>query len=91
MSKLRLSNNINESAAYADYLIFVIPSAFLYKELELLTTDIKNKVIFSAIKGIVHDRAIIRLPPVCEFRLFFADSYFLVTWMRPPNAQSPHG
>ena len=59
MSKLRLSNDINESAAYADYLIFVIPSAFLYKELELLTTDIKNKVIFSAIKGIVPETNLI--------------------------------
>jgi len=59
MSKLRLSNDINESATYADYLIFVIPSAFLYKELELLTTDIKNKVIFSAIKGIVPETNLI--------------------------------
>ena len=43
ISKLRLSNDINESAAYADYLIFVIPSAFLYKELELLTIRYKEQ------------------------------------------------
>ena len=59
ISKLKLSNDINETATYADYLIFVIPSAFLYKELELLTTDIKDKVVFSAIKGIVPETSLI--------------------------------
>jgi len=58
-SKLKLSNDINEMATYADYLIFVIPSAFLYKELEKLTIDIKDKVIFSAIKGIVPESSLI--------------------------------
>ena len=58
-SKLKLSNDINELADYADYLIFVIPSAFLYKELEKLTIDIKDKIIFSAIKGIVPESSLI--------------------------------
>ncbi len=58
-SKLKLSNDINEMASYADYLIFVIPSAFLYTELEKLTIDIKEKVIFSAIKGIVPETSLI--------------------------------
>lgn len=58
-SKLKLTNDINELANYADYLIFVIPSAFLYKELEALTVDIKEKIIFSAIKGIVPESSLI--------------------------------
>ncbi len=67
-SKLKLSNDINESATYADYLIFVIPSAFLYKELELLTVDIKDKVIFSAIKGIVPETNLIVGEHFCNFQ-----------------------
>jgi len=59
ISKLKLSNDINEMATYADYHIFVIPSAFLYKELESLTVEIKDKVIFSAIKGIVPESSLI--------------------------------
>jgi len=59
VSKLKLSNDINELAEYADYLIFVIPSAFLHKELECLTASIKDKIIFSAIKGIVPESSLI--------------------------------
>ncbi|NER17301.1 NAD(P)H-dependent glycerol-3-phosphate dehydrogenase [Spongiivirga citrea] len=51
--KLKLSNDINEIVAYADYLIFAIPSAFLNAELEKLTESLDDKIIFSAIKGIV--------------------------------------
>ncbi len=58
-SKLKLSNDINELADYADYLIFVIPSAFLYKELEKLTVSLENKILFSAIKGIVPESSLI--------------------------------
>jgi len=58
-NKLKLSNDINEMVAYADYLILVIPSAFLNSELESLTTSLKDKVIFSAIKGIVPETSLI--------------------------------
>ncbi|MCB0473777.1 MAG: glycerol-3-phosphate dehydrogenase [Flavobacteriaceae bacterium] len=51
--KLLLSNDINEIVAYADYLIFAVPSAFLNSELQKLTVSLKDKIIFSAIKGIV--------------------------------------
>lgn len=57
--KLRLTSDINEAIAYADYLIFAIPSAFLSKELEKLTVGLKDKVIFSAIKGIVPETFLI--------------------------------
>ena len=53
LEQLRLSNDINEMARYADVMIFVIPSAFMYSELEKLTEDISSKVIVSAVKGII--------------------------------------
>lgn len=57
--QLHLSNDINEIVAAADVCIFVIPSAFLYTELESLTVDLKGKIIFSAIKGIVPETGLI--------------------------------
>ena len=59
VSKLKLSNDINEMVTYADYLIFAIPSAFLYIELEKLTVSLKGKIVFSAIKGIVPETSLI--------------------------------
>ncbi|MAQ74976.1 MAG: glycerol-3-phosphate dehydrogenase [Aquimarina sp.] len=53
IDQLRLTNDINEAIEYADYVIFAIPSAFLNTELESLTVSLKEKVVFSAIKGIV--------------------------------------
>jgi glycerol-3-phosphate dehydrogenase (NAD(P)+) len=59
--QLYLSNDINEMVGYGDYLIFVIPSAFLESELQKLNSpkDLKGKVIFSAIKGIVPESSLI--------------------------------
>lgn len=59
LDQLRLSHNMNEMVAYADYLIFVIPSAFLHSELEKLTVSLDKKIIFSAIKGIVPQTSLI--------------------------------
>mgnify|MGYP006134142271 CR=1 FL=1 len=59
LSQLRLSNDINEMVDYADYLIFVIPSAFVQTELEKLTCSLKGKVIVTAIKGIVPESSLI--------------------------------
>jgi glycerol-3-phosphate dehydrogenase (NAD(P)+) len=53
MEQLKLSNNIDEMVNYADVLIFAIPSAFIHSELEKITTDISNKIIVSAVKGIL--------------------------------------
>ena len=58
-TKLKLTNDINEAVAYADYIIFAIPSAFLNAELEKLTVSLKDKIIFSAIKGIVPETSLI--------------------------------
>lgn len=57
--QLKLSSDINEMVLYADYLIFVIPSAFIYSELKNLTASLENKIIFSAIKGIVPETCLI--------------------------------
>lgn len=57
--KLNLSNDINKMVAYADYLIFVIPSAFLEEALNSLTAPLKDKIIFSAIKGIIPSTGLI--------------------------------
>lgn len=57
--KLSLSNDINEMIAYADYLIFAIPSAFLKTELDKITVPLDGKIIFSAIKGIVPETGLI--------------------------------
>lgn len=57
--QLLLTSDINEAVDNADVLIFAIPSAFLVGELENLTTSLKDKIIFSAIKGIVPESGLI--------------------------------
>jgi glycerol-3-phosphate dehydrogenase (NAD(P)+) len=57
--KLNLSNDINKIVSSYDVLIFVIPSAFLKTELEKLTVFLDDKIIFSAIKGIVPESGLI--------------------------------
>ncbi len=59
LKQLKLSTDINETISNADYLIFVIPSAFLHQELEKLTVSLEDKVVFSAIKGIVPETSLI--------------------------------
>lgn len=58
-SKLKISSNINDIVSYADILIFAIPSAFLHQELQKLTIDWQDKIVFSAIKGIVPESSLI--------------------------------
>lgn len=57
--KLYLSNDINELVAYADIIIFAIPSAFVKAELDKITIDFSSKTVFSAIKGIVPETGLI--------------------------------
>ena len=57
--QLKLTSDINSMVEYADYLVFVIPSAFVESELKKITADLKGKVIFSAIKGIVPESSLI--------------------------------
>ena len=58
-NKLKLTTDINEAVAYADIIIFAIPSAFLDAELKNLTVSLDEKIIFSAIKGIVPETSLI--------------------------------
>ncbi|MBZ9786783.1 NAD(P)H-dependent glycerol-3-phosphate dehydrogenase [Psychroflexus sp. CAK57W] len=51
--QIKLSDNIDKVIELSDILIFVVPSAFLKKELDKISVDITDKIIFSAIKGIV--------------------------------------
>lgn len=59
LKQLKLSNDINELADYADVLIFVIPSAFIHKELEKLHVNITNKIVVSAVKGIIPESGLL--------------------------------
>ncbi|MFN2261022.1 MAG: NAD(P)H-dependent glycerol-3-phosphate dehydrogenase [Psychroflexus sp.] len=51
--QIKLTNNINQLIQESDFIIFVVPSAFLKDELSKITLDFKDKIVFSAIKGIV--------------------------------------
>ncbi|MET7028577.1 NAD(P)H-dependent glycerol-3-phosphate dehydrogenase [Sediminicola luteus] len=57
--KLNLTSDINTAVKNADVLIFAIPSAFLNTELSQLSESLKDKIIFSAIKGIVPETGLI--------------------------------
>jgi len=57
--KLFFSEDINEMIRYADYIIFAVPSVFLQSELNKITVPLENKVVFSAIKGIVPETGLI--------------------------------
>ncbi|MDC9721156.1 MAG: glycerol-3-phosphate dehydrogenase [Urechidicola sp.] len=58
-NQLKLSSDINEMIDYADYLIFVIPSAFVKNEIDKITTSLNGKILFSAIKGIIPESGLI--------------------------------
>lgn len=57
--QLQLTDDINEIIGSSDVLIFAIPSAFLESELQKLNLTLKDKIIFSAIKGIVPETGLI--------------------------------
>lgn len=57
--QLKLSNDINEIAEWADVLIFVIPSAFMHSELAKIDADISHKIIVSAVKGIIPESGLL--------------------------------
>ena len=57
--QLDLSSDINKTVQNYDILIFAIPSAFLKSELDKLEIPLLDKIIFSAIKGIVPESGLI--------------------------------
>jgi glycerol-3-phosphate dehydrogenase (NAD(P)+) len=58
-NQLKITSDLNAAVRDADYIIFAIPSAFLHQELEKLTEKLENKIIFSAIKGIIPETGLI--------------------------------
>ncbi|NNJ89013.1 MAG: NAD(P)H-dependent glycerol-3-phosphate dehydrogenase [Eudoraea sp.] len=59
LEQLTLTDAIDTAVREADILIFAIPSAFLESELQKLTVSLTDKIIFSAIKGIVPETGMI--------------------------------
>lgn len=54
LNKLNLSSDLSSTIKEADIVILAVPSAFIHDTLKDLPKDVfKNKVVFSAIKGIV--------------------------------------
>ncbi|MBE50490.1 MAG: glycerol-3-phosphate dehydrogenase [Flavobacteriales bacterium] len=53
ISKVNLTNDINECVENSDIIILAIPSLYLDQALRKITSPINKKIIFSAIKGIV--------------------------------------
>ncbi len=59
LNKIKLTTDINQAVQYADTLIIAIPSAFVKSELDKIDVDLKQKNIFSAVKGIVPETLLI--------------------------------
>ena len=57
--QLLLTDDLNEAIEAAEILIFAIPSAFLESELAKLNNGFSEKIVFSAIKGIVPESGLI--------------------------------
>ena len=55
LDHISFCDNINEHVQNSDILIFAIPSPYLKQHLEKLTVPLKDKIVLSAIKGIVPD------------------------------------
>ncbi len=53
VTKLIITDDINHAVDSADIIILAVPSAFLELTLEGLTVSLKDKIIYSAIKGII--------------------------------------
>jgi len=67
MNKIKMSTNINEVVDYADYIIIAIPSAFVKAELDKIEVDLRQKKIFSAVKGIIPESLLILGDHLKEF------------------------
>lgn len=59
IEKLNVSSDINKVVDAADVVIFAIPSAFVFSELKYLKVSLQDKIVFSAIKGIVPETNLI--------------------------------
>lgn len=55
VNRIHFSSDINRVAKNSDTLIFVTPSPYIKSHLKKLKTNLKNKLVVTAIKGIVPD------------------------------------
>lgn len=55
MSRIRLSNDVNETVNNAEIIFLVTPAAYLKRYLSSFTVSLKDKFVVSAIKGILTD------------------------------------
>ena len=55
MSRIGLSDDVNETVGNADIIFLVTPAAYLKRYLSELTVPLKDKMVVSAIKGIIPD------------------------------------
>ncbi len=66
-SRIYFSSDINEIVEKADTLLLVTPSPYVKAHLKKLTTDISDKFVITAIKGIVPDENMIMTQYLKEF------------------------
>ena len=59
LKKLNITSDINDVAEKSDILILAVPSVYLVETMDLINLNIKNKIIISAIKGIVPTKNIV--------------------------------
>lgn len=78
-SKIIFYNEINEAIKNSDILFVVIPAAFLKKAFEKVDIQIKNKIIVSAIKGIVPDDNLIIADYFYKYFDLSRDSFALIS------------
>ena len=55
MNRIRLSDDVNEMVSWADIIVLVTPAAYLKGYLSELKIPLKDKMVVSAIKGIIPD------------------------------------
>lgn len=78
-NRIELYSDVSKAVEDADILIFAIPSAFLKDALQNLTVDISNKLIVSAIKGIVPDANLIIGEYFKEYHKVPMDSFVVIS------------
>ena len=58
--KINFSSEVKKCVAGSDFIILAVPSAFLHTTLKMLDKkDLENKIIFSAVKGIIPEHNLI--------------------------------